>query len=121
MATLTETTHAGGFILSEANGNRSREKGVLAEGNKLDAGTVVGKVTVGGAYTILAPAAEDGSEAAAGILYGAVDATSADAACAVVVRDAEVNANELVWPAGINEVQKAAAIAELAALGIIVR
>lgn len=35
---LTETTHAGGFILSEANGHFSRENGVLNSGQDLAAG-----------------------------------------------------------------------------------
>lgn len=41
---LTETTHAGGFILSEANGNRSRENGVLNSGQNCVAGEVLGRI-----------------------------------------------------------------------------
>lgn len=32
---LTETTHAGGHILSEPDGNRGRENGTLASGQDL--------------------------------------------------------------------------------------
>lgn len=44
MSTLTETTHAGGFILSLANRNRSLENATLASGNNLTAGAVLGLV-----------------------------------------------------------------------------
>ena len=50
---------------------------------------------------MLDPAAVDGSEAAAGIPYDAVDASAADAEGVAIVRLAEVNAAELVWPARI--------------------
>jgi len=51
MATLTEGTHAGEYIVSEANGNRSREAGFLASGNDLSACTVLGQVTTASAAT----------------------------------------------------------------------
>lgn len=41
---LNETTHAGGFILSEANRTRSRENGKLNSGQDLAAGTVLGQL-----------------------------------------------------------------------------
>jgi len=74
-----------------------------------------------GAYEILDPAEDDGTQIAAGILYAAVDATSADKACTVIKRDAEVNQYELVWPANISAGNKATAIAQLKARGIILR
>jgi len=63
----------------------------------------------------------DGSELAAGILYDNVNATAADVEAVVYVRDCEVNGSELTWPADIDAGEKTAAIAQLAALGIIVR
>jgi|LGVF01.2.fsa_nt_gb hypothetical protein len=63
----------------------------------------------------------DGTEVAAGILYDNTDATDADQEAVAIVRDAEVNGNDLTWPADIEAAEKTAAIAELAALGIIVR
>jgi len=206
---LTETTHAGGFILSEANRTRSRENGKLNSGQDLAAGTVVGQlktgagakisgtgdgtigavtlgpdaevgvyvltgksesanagtfsvrtpsgqqlpdltvaaayasthinltvadgandwdigdiihVTVtGGDYSILAPAATDGTQHAAGILYAGVDASAADTPCVVIVRDIEANSNEITWPAGITAAQKAVATNQLNARGIFLR
>jgi len=72
-------------------------------------------------YTILAPAAADGTQFAAGFLYQATDATLADTATVVLARLAEVNANHITWPAGITAAQKAAAISQLADKNIIVR
>ena len=49
MPTLNETTHAGGFILSEANGHRSRDNGVLNAGQNLLAGAVVAQLLLAAA------------------------------------------------------------------------
>lgn len=72
-------------------------------------------------YVQLAPAATDGSEVAAGILWDYVDASAADKTCAAVVRTAEVKSAELTWPAGITAGQKSTALAQLAKAGILVR
>ena len=48
MATLTESTHAGEFLVSEANGCRSRDTGTVVSGQDLVAGAVVGIVTASG-------------------------------------------------------------------------
>jgi len=206
---LTETTHAGGFIISEANGNRSRENGTLNSGQNCVAGEVLGRImtaagakisgtgdgaigavtigpaaqvgtyvligiaesanagtfsvtapdgsalpnltvaaayssqhinltvadgandwdiadvihvtVTGGDYEALDPAATTGEQTACAILYDGVDASSADAACVVVARDAVVNGGELTWPSGISDANKALAISRLAARGILIR
>ncbi|MCP4635624.1 MAG: head decoration protein, partial [Methyloversatilis sp.] len=51
MTVLTEGRHPAEYILSEANGYRSREVGTLLTGNKLVSGTVLGRITVGGKLT----------------------------------------------------------------------
>ena len=51
MSILTEGTHTGEYIASEANGSRSREAGYLAAGNDLSAGAVLGQVTTANAVT----------------------------------------------------------------------
>ncbi len=111
------------FLASEANDTRSRTQGVLvsAAGNNLKSGTVLGKVTASGKYTLLAPAAADGSQVAAAILCWITDASAADKRTVVVDRDAEVIDTLLIWPAGITDPQKATAIGQLAALGIKLR
>lgn len=213
MVTLTEGRHAGGYIVSEANGHRSREKitiasgivsagmvlGIIALGAATPAavagntgqgeigavtvgagakagvyrvtcvepgsgagkftvedpdGVTVGVATVGvafsggglgftiadgdpdfvsgdsftitvaagsGAYVAFDPDADDGSAVAAAIAFDNADATDAPVEIAATVRDSEVSGVDLVWPEGIEPGEKAAAIADLARLGIIVR
>lgn len=122
MTTLTEGTHTGEFIVSEANGFRSRETITVASGNDLKACTVLGIVTASDKYAVFNQDAVDGTEAAAAILFADADATSADVTDAVaMVRDCEVRSQDLVWPSDIEAAEQAAAEAELKALGIIVR
>jgi hypothetical protein len=121
MAAKTEARRTGEFILSEANGTRSREQVVVVSGaGKLAAGTVLGKVTASGKYAAYDNAAETGVEVAAGILYAAVDATSADAPAVIVESHAEVSADQLGW--GTNDATgKTAGKADLLARGIKIR
>lgn len=118
MTVLNETNHAGEFMVSEANGTRSRDAGVLASGEDLVAGTVVGKVAASGKFAQHDPSASDGSESASAILFAGVDASTADAPCVVIARDAEVNGGEIVWPDGIAAQDKTDGIAFLATVGI---
>jgi hypothetical protein len=117
----TEAGHAGGFILSEANFHRSRENVTVLSGQVLLAGAVVGKITSGGKYAVFNNDLSDGTEAAAGVLVSDCDATDGDVEAAIIARDAEVNANELIWAATEDATDIAAGIVELTALGIIVR
>jgi hypothetical protein len=123
MTTLTEGPHPGGFLVWEVLRDYTRETVTLASGaGKIAPGTVLGKITTGGKYTTLAPAASNGSQNAAGILWAGVDATAADAPGVVVLRGpAIVNRHEIIWPAGATEPQIATATAALAVLGIILR
>ncbi len=214
MTTLTDAAHAGEFIVSEANGCRSREAITVLSGEDLVAGAVLGKIDVGtgssaadggntgdgamgaitvgsgaqpGDYTLTIieaaanagdfqvvdpqgdvigvgtvgvafnfgglsftladgaadfvvgdkftitvaagsgkyvehdPAGTDGRQNAAGILFDAVDASAADADGVAIVRDAEVNANEITWKTGISAGDKTDGITALAALGIVTR
>lgn len=93
----------------------------IASGADREPATILGKITASDKYTILAPTATDGSETAAGILYGHAKAAGADVQAVAVVRMAEVKSAELVWPAGITAPQKTAALAELTTLHIIAR
>ncbi len=97
-----------------------RRAGTIKSGAGVIAcGQVLGKVTATGKYTVLAPTAEDGSEAAAAIAIAPVDATAADAETAILVRDAQIVPAQLTWPAGITTNQKNAALVQLAALNIV--
>ena len=122
MPELQEGRYAGEFIVSEGNGTISRESITVLSGEILEAGAVLGKVTASGKYKALDPAATDGSQVAVGILYDAVDASAADAEGVAIVRIAEVNAAELVWPDGITPTEQTTALAQLALLpGVIAR
>ncbi len=123
MTTLTEGNHTGGFLVWEVLRDFTRETVILASGaGKLAPGTVLGKITTGGKYTVLTPGAANGGQNAAGILWDAVDATDADAPGVAILRGpAIVNRNEIVWPDGATEAQITTATTALAALGIIQR
>lgn len=123
MATLTEGPRTGEFILSEANGLRSRDTIKIASGaGKVLPGAVLGKITASGKFAPHAPAAADGSQTAVAVLYAAVDATAADAIGVAVTRDAEVKLSELILNAATDtDPEKATVFASLAAVGIIVR
>ncbi|MDQ4421464.1 head decoration protein [Sphingobium sp. DEHP117] len=67
------------------------------------------------------PAGTDGSQIATGILYGAINATSADTRGVAYKRDCEHNADIVVWKSGITATQKAKGTADLKRRGIILR
>lgn len=117
----TEGVHPLEFIISEANGLRSRKVETVAAGADLQPNTVVGKVTASGKVVQLAPGASDGSEAAYGVLMYPAKAASADAKVTAVVRDAEVKDHLVIWPDGITAGEKATATADLETRGVIVR
>lgn len=118
MTTKTEGSHAGAFIISEANGHRSREVVTIEAGHILEAGAVLAK----NALNTYEEYNNDGSNnAAAGILVYPVDSSDGTVQATVIVRDAEVNGPELVWADTEDTGDRDAAVVDLKALGIIVR
>lgn len=113
MTTLTEGAYSAEFVLVEANGKRSRET-IVVDG-AYGPGQVLGKLTAGGKYTAYDEGAADGSETAIAVLYAATAADNDEAV--VLARDAEVNANKLVWGAA----DDVAGTTDLAAVGIVAR
>lgn len=116
------------YLVSEANGTRSREVVTIAQGQNLLPGAVLGKVAATGKYVAVDPAngsgeggTPDGSQTAVAVLFAAVDTTAAEKPGVITARDAEVAAHALAWPAGTTEPQKTAALAQLAAVGIVAR
>jgi hypothetical protein len=128
-----DATH---FIVSAPNG---QEIGHGTTGAVFNAGGLGFTITAGGTafvpgdsftvtvaagsgkYAPLSLTATDGTVNAAGILFGAKDVTSADKPAVAMTRNCEVNASELIWPAGASTPQIAAATLQLQALGIIAR
>lgn len=119
MPTYSPPKHLGDLLLVEVAPGWTKEKGTLLAGTTYAFGQVLGKVA--GKYQVLAPAATDGSEQAMAVLCEAVDATAADAPGLVIARGAAVESSELIWPAEITEPQKATALAQLEARGIVAR
>lgn len=126
MTVFTEGRHPGEFLMSEANGFRSRGKATIKSGSGVfEPGTIVGIVTADSKYAP-SPNAEvvgiEGAEVAKGVtLYGG-DATSADVEVAIINLDAEVNASKLVYDSSVDDdTKKATKRTQLAALGIIAR
>lgn len=120
MTTLTEAAHAAEFILSEANGKRSRESAEVDTGQTLVAGEVVqfngDKLT---SFTADTNTAGSVITAACGVvIYPGV----AGEKIAYLARDAEVNKNLITYPDETTTGnEEANTFASLAALGIIAR
>ena len=123
MTVLNEGRHPGEFLISEAQGQRSRGNITVASGaGVIVPGAVLGKVTATGQYLASSNTADDGSEASVAVALYGCDATDAAADIAAIVRDAEINGSVLTYHADRDEVaEKAAANAQLEAAGIIVR
>ena len=114
-----QTAH---YIISEANGYRSREVGIIKSGaGILKAGAVLGQLTATAEYVRYNPAGADGSQNAAAILYEGCDATTKAVRRTLTARDTEVHADALQWAAGVTNNQKTAAMDALAAFGIVGR
>ena len=85
MPILTETPHAGGFLVWEALRDYCRSTVILASGN-LQPGTILGKITASGKYAAHDPAASNGTQTAAAILWNSVDASGGDTNAVVLIR-----------------------------------
>lgn len=122
MTTFTEPARIGDVLKREWDALYNREIGTVASGQNLLLGTVLGRVTVGGELVELDPAAADGSETAIGVLLEPVDASTAALSGVFLARGpAVVHDGALVFDAGVTAPQRAAAIAQLRALGIVSR
>lgn len=121
MPILTETSHSGGFLVWEALRDYCRGTVILASGNLLP-GAILGKITASGKYAAHDPAASNGTQTAAAILWDNVDASGGDTNAVVLIRGpAIVNQFEISIPGTPTAPQIAAAHAALLTLGILVR
>lgn len=100
----------------------SRDTVIVAPALTLPIGTVVGFMTDVEQVRALTLAVTDGSQNAFGILLHDIDTTQAGKHEAVILaRHAVVSSDYVVWPTGITAEDKAAAIAQLKTLGILIR
>jgi hypothetical protein len=106
MTALTNRIREGGFIQSEANWARSRDKVTIDGstggelGKTLLAGTVLGKITATGKYVISPLTGGDGSQTAAAILIADVT-IAGDTVVSVLARDAEVRGEDLTYDVSV--------------------
>ncbi|MDV2966417.1 head decoration protein [Nitratireductor aquimarinus] len=126
LETKTEGARNLAFVLSEGNGKISRDVVTIASGaGKLEAGTVLGRITAS-EKCIASPEAEivgkEGAETAMAVLAYRVDATSEDVEAVVIARHAEVKEPMLVFDATVDNASKIAAkLEQLSAATIIAR
>lgn len=129
MTVLIESRHPGEFLLSEANGQRSREEITIAAGSGVIApGAVLGRYTSGantGKYALAPATAADpdvGHHVAIAVALYGCDTTTSDRSIAAIHRDAEVSRHGLSYASSVDDATKRSAkAAQLAAVGIIVR
>jgi hypothetical protein len=122
MAVLHEPITLGDLLKYEAPNLYSRDEVVIAPGQTLALGTVVGRVSATHEIVALDPTASDGRETVAGVLIEAVATSATERKRSVVVaRHAIVFGGVLVLPTSLTSEQTAAALAQLTALGILVR
>lgn len=117
MPTLTETNHTGEYLLSEGNGEISREQEIIVQPTtRVLSGTVLGRITASGKLAPYSNANADGTQTAVAILHNelAPRASAGDIKATVIRRSAEVMASRLTG-------YDTAAGVELAAVGIVVR
>lgn len=116
MTVLTQGIQPGEFLLSEANGSRSRDNVTVtvAGAVALPAGTLLGKITATSKYIKYLDGASDGSQAVAAILLNPIPGVNGDYKAAVLARDCEVIGSMLAG-------SDANGLADLKSLGIIVR
>lgn len=127
MAHVTEPRRLSGVLKYELDPSYCREEVIVLAGDGADRvlplGTVVGRITVSGKVVALDLGASDGSETVFGVMVAPATAPDgADAAGVVLTRGpAIVSDIALIHPAGATAPQKAAMVAALAGLGIVVR
>jgi len=120
--TFVELMNLGDLLKYEAPNLYSRDRVTVVSGQNLPLGAVVGTVTVTGKVKSLDPSATDGSQVAAGVLMQACDAALAERTDGLLLaRHAIVSDHALQWPIGITTGEQQVALAQLKALGVLVR
>ncbi|WP_050527224.1 head decoration protein [Pseudorhodobacter aquimaris] len=123
MPVLTEQPSMGDVLKYEVNPNYTREVITLLQGLPYPVGSVLGKITASGKYTLSPATGADGSQVANAVLLYAVDATLVDAVGIIVARGPSIVSRAgLAYGATVDDSTKITAkIAQLAAVGIIAR
>jgi hypothetical protein len=122
MTAITNDLTLGDLLKYEEENLYSRDQVTVVSGQNLKLGTVIGRVSATQKVKALDPSATDGSEVAAGVVLQSIDASAAEKTNGLIVsRQAIVADHALIWPAVITTEEKTAAIAQLEAIGVLVR
>jgi hypothetical protein len=122
MTAITNDLTLGDLLKYEEENLYSRDQVTVVSGQILKLGTVIGRVSATQKIKALDPSATDGSEVAAGVVLQSIDASAAEKTNGLIVsRQAIVADHALIWPAVITTEEKTAAIAQLEAIGVLVR
>jgi hypothetical protein len=112
---------AGHFCVGQSDYERSRETITVAvAAPAMVAGQLLGIVTANGHFTVFNPAAADGTQNFAGILWDDVPDAAVTQKAVRVYRDQPVNGFALAGYAALTTPQKTALIAAAKAMGIII-
>ena len=112
---FTEGRHTAEFLLTEADGNLSRDIAIIAKGPaRLSAGTVL--TYLNGKYDVAAI-----EQPAHAVLYAHVDPTLNDVPATIISRSAELIGEALIFAPDITQNERATQIAQLANYHLIVR
>lgn len=122
MTAITNDLTLGDLLKYEEENLYSRDQVTVVNGQNLKLGAVIGRVSATQKVKALDPSATDGSEVAAGVVLQSIDASAAEKTNGLIVsRQAIVADHALSWPSAITSEEKTAAIAQLEAIGVLVR
>lgn len=123
MASMTEENRLCDILVgeSEIHNRYSREEINIAPNQDLPVGCVLGRITATGNMTRINLTATNGAQKAAGIAADNYQTGPGGGKGVAIVRDAVVRKGTLGLPVEATAAQKATALAELKALGIIIR
>ncbi|WP_265026487.1 head decoration protein [Wolbachia endosymbiont (group A) of Bibio marci] len=119
MTSITEGNNLGDLLKYEVSNLYSRDQITVAKGQNLKLGTVVG-CDKDDLIKIINATATDGTQTAIGVITSDVNAKE-NTKAVIITRIAMLADHAVVWPANITEEQKAAAIKQLDARGVIIR
>lgn len=119
MPTQSQPKTLADLLLLEVVPGWSKGQVVYAAGSVYPLGTVL--ALVGDKVQALDPAGTGAVEKACAVAADTIDATAGDKRGPAIARGAVVDLNELVWPAAITDAEKATALTELEARGIVAR
>ena len=117
MPTFSQPKTLADLLIVEVAPNWTKQRLTFAAGAVSSMGTVLAKVS--GKLQAIDPAGAGAAKVAYAVAAEKVDATAADTVGLAIPRGATLDIDELVWPAGITDAQKATALSDLEARGIV--